>query len=288
TTSGYSSIWDNIGAITNKGVDLGLHTINLQNLHGFGWTSDLNVTWNRNRVTALYGGEPITYTVSSRVTSIVAVGKPIGEYYMYKFLRVDPADGNAVFATAGGGESKSPTASDLMMVGNPQPKYYGGFTNTFSLGSLDLRGFLQFSQGNKVFNMMRIFTDDGGWSYDNKSTLELNRWQKPGDVTDEPRMSYDGTSGARLMSSRMIEDGSFLRLGEVTLGYHLPARLSGAARLNDARVFVSGRNLKTWTKYTGYNPDVNSAGVLANVVMGVDYYAYPLARTFNVGLSAGW
>jgi TonB-linked SusC/RagA family outer membrane protein len=288
STSGFTTIWDNIGAIRNTGVDLGLHTVNLQNLRGLGWTSDLNVTWNRNKVTELYSGQPITYTVSSRVTSIVAVGKPIGEFYMYKFLRVDPADGNAVFATASGGESESPLASDLMMVGNPQPKYYGGFTNNFTYGGFDLRGFLQFSQGGKLFNMMRIFMDDGGYSYDNKSTLTLNRWQKPGDVTDEPRMSYDGTSGARLMSSRMIEDGSFVRLGEVTLGYRLPDRIAQSAHLSDARLFVSGRNLKTWTTYTGYNPDVNSAGVLANVVMGVDYYAYPLARTFSVGITGGW
>ena len=135
---------------------------------------------------------------------------------------------------------------------------------------------------------VRIFTDDGGYSYDNKSTVTLNRWQKPGDVTDEPRFSYDGTSGARLMASRMVEDGSFLRLGELTLGYKLPARLVSATRVDNARLYVSGRNLKTWTKYTGYNPDVSSAGTGANVVTGVDYYAYPLARTFSLGLSAGW
>ena len=136
--------------------------------------------------------------------------------------------------------------------------------------------------------MMRIFTDDGGYSYDNKSTISLSRWQKPGDITDEPRYSYDGTSGARLMQSRMVEDGSFLRLGEVTLGYHLPTSLNSKLHLNDGRIFVSGRNLKTWTKYTGYNPDVNSAGQSANVVMGVDYYAYPLARTYTLGITASW
>jgi hypothetical protein len=222
------------------------------------------------------------------VTSIVAVGHPLGEFYLYKFLRVDPATGNAVFATANGGESMDPTSSDLAYVGDPQPKYYGGFTNTFNFSRFELRGFLQFSQGNKVFNMMRIFTDDGGYSYDNKSTLELNRWQKPGDITDEPRMSYDGTSGARLMSSRFVEDGSFLRLGEITLGYNLPANLGARVHLNDARIYASGRNLKTWTKYTGYNPDVNSAGQTSNVVMGVDYYAYPLARTYTFGLTASW
>jgi TonB-linked SusC/RagA family outer membrane protein len=289
-TSGYTTVWDNIGNVRNRGVDLALHTVNLSSASGkgLGWTSDLNVTWNRNVVTGLYSDEQITYEVSSRVTSAVAVGRPIGEFYLYKFLRVDPADGNAVFATTGGGESKSPTSADLMYVGNPQPNYYGGFANTISLGRLDLRGFLQFSQGGKVLNMMRIFTDDGAYSYDNKSTLALNRWQKPGDVTDEPRMSYDGTSGARLMSSRMVEDGSFVRLGEVTLGYRLPNALVSVVRMTDARLFVSGRNLKTWTKYNGYNPDVNSAGSVSNVVMGVDYYAYPLARTFSVGVTANW
>ncbi|AHG93613.1 TonB-dependent outer membrane protein, SusC/RagA (plasmid) [Gemmatirosa kalamazoonensis] len=290
-TSGYSSIWDNIGSIRNRGVDLGLHTVNLDGARGslgLGWTSDLNVTWNRNTVTELYGGQPVTFTVSSRVTSAAAVGHPLGEFYMYKVLRIDPQDGNVVFAKASGGETKSPTSADLMFVGSPQPKYYGGFTNVLTWKTLDLRGFLQFSQGNKVFNMMRIFTDDGGYSYDNKSTLTLTRWQKPGDITDEPRFSYDGTSGARLMSSRMIEDGSFVRLGEITLGWKLPTRLVTSTGLDNARLYVSGRNLKTWTKYSGYNPDVSSSGAAANVITGVDYYAYPLARTFSLGLSAGW
>jgi TonB-linked SusC/RagA family outer membrane protein len=291
-TSGYASIWDNIGSIRNRGLDLGIHTVNLdaKNALGIGWNSDLNVTWNRNKVVSLYQNQPVTFTVSSRVTSIAAVGYPLGEFYLYKSLGVNPANGNVVFAKASGGTTESPTSADLTYVGNPQPNYYGGFTNTFTWKNFDLRGFLQFSQGNKVFNMMRIFTDDGGYSYDNKSTVTLTRWQKPGDVTDEPRFSYDGTSGARLMASRMVEDGSFLRLGEVTLGYKLPARLVASTRVQDARLFVSGRNLKTWTKYTGYNPDVSSSGVSGNgtVITGVDYYAYPLARSVSVGVSAGW
>jgi hypothetical protein len=207
---------------------------------------------------------------------------------MYRFLRVDPQTGNAVFQAADGSETLSPTSADLMFAGNPQPKYYGGFTNTFTFRNFDLRGFLQFSQGNKVFNMMRIFTDDGACTYDNKSTLALTRWQKPGDITNEPRMSYDCVSGADLMSSRMVEDGSFVRLGEVTLSYRLPDRLTAMTRMDNAKIFVSGRNLHTWTNYSGYNPDVNSAGISSNVVMGVDYYAYPLARSFTIGVNAGW
>jgi TonB-linked SusC/RagA family outer membrane protein len=290
STSGYTSIWSNIGSIRNRGIDLGLHTVNLDSPsgRGLGWTSDLNVTWNHNEVTDLYGGQNATFTVSSRITSVVAVGQPIGEFYMYRFLRVDPQTGNAVFQAADGSETLSPTSADLMFAGNPQPKYYGGFTNTFTFRNFDLRGFLQFSQGNKVFNMMRIFTDDGACTYDNKSTLALTRWQKPGDITNEPRMSYDCVSGADLMSSRMVEDGSFVRLGEVTLSYRLPDRLTAMTRMDNAKIFVSGRNLHTWTNYSGYNPDVNSAGISSNVVMGVDYYAYPLARSFTIGVNAGW
>ena len=287
STSGYTSIWSNIGSIRNRGVDLGLHTVNLDGgSRGLGWTSDLNVTWNKNVVTDLYNGQLATFNVSSRITSVAAVGQPLGEFYLYKFLRVDPETGNAVFANADGSETDSPT--DRMFVGNPQPKYYGGFTNTFTFRNFDLRGFVQFSRGNKVFNMMRIFTDDGGCTWDNESTIALTRWQKPGDITNEPRMSYDCTSGADVISSRFVEDGSFVRLGELTLGYKLPDRLASAARMDNARIYLSGRNLHTWTNYSGYNPDVNSAGIGSNVVMGVDYYAYPLARTFTLGVSASW
>ena len=135
-------------------------------------------------------------------------------------------------------------------------------------------------------NHTRIFMDDGCVVADNKSNIVLRRWRNPGDITDVPRMG--ATSGANLPSSRYVEDGSFVRLGEVTLGYRLPVRVSGAIRADNARIFVSGRNLHTWTKYTGYNPDVNSNGANANTVMGVDYYAYPLARTITAGITAGW
>jgi hypothetical protein len=290
-TSGYTSVWDNVGAIRNRGVDLGLQTVNLKaregSRRGLGWTTDLNVTWNRNEVTELYGGLPITGTVSSRVTSVAAVGQPLGTFYLYKFLRVDPQTGNAIFDTAAGGETTSPVSADLKFVGNPQPDYYGGLTNRFTLGAFDLRGFVQFSQGNEVLNQMRIFMDDGGNSRDNKTVRVLQRWQKPGDVTDQPRMGVQ--SGARIANaSRFVEDGSFVRLGEVTLGWRVPERAARAVRMTNSRLYVSGRNLHTWTKYSGYNPDVNSNGSTANLVMGVDYYAYPLARTVTVGLSAGW
>lgn len=287
-TSGYSSVWDNIGEINNRGFDLGLQTTNFRSgeRDGFEWTTDLNVTFNKNKVDTLYDGLPITATVSGRVTSVAAQGQPLGTFYMFEFLRVDPATGNALYRKADGTETLAPVSADLKFVGNPQPKYFGGLTNTMSFKGLDLRAFLQFSQGGKVLNMARIFADDGGNSRDNKIKGVLARWQKPGDVTNQPRMG--STGGARFLSSRFVEDGSFVRLGEVTLGYRLPATLSRSIHADNARLYVSGRNLHTWTKYLGYNPDVNSNGANSNTVMGVDYYAYPLSRTFTLGLSAGW
>ena len=151
-------------------------------------------------------------------------------------------------------------SDDFTIVGSPHPDYTGGFTSTFSWKGFDLIGFLTFSQGNEVFNAMRIFSDAGGWFLDNQFQDVLDRWQQPGDVTDTPRASYDGTSGAAEISSRYMEDGSFWRLQDLTLGYRLPEQWAGRLGFASARFYGSVRNLFTITDYTGYSPDVNSNG----------------------------
>ncbi|HYD51237.1 MAG TPA: hypothetical protein VEA99_01370, partial [Gemmatimonadaceae bacterium] len=145
-----------------------------------------------------------------------------------------------------------------------------------------------FSQGAEIYNGIRTFADDGAYYNDNKLAHVLNRWQKPGDVTDVPRLSWDGTSGAREISSRFIEDGSYFRLSEVTLGYRLPNAIMSRAGMSEARIYVSGRNLKIWTDYMGYDPDVNSNGSGSNISLGQDFYSYPRARTISVGISGSW
>jgi hypothetical protein len=288
-TSGYTTVADNVGSLRNRGLDLQLQTVNIRRpgANGFEWTTDLNVTWNRNLVTALSDGQPVNSTTSGRLTSVAMVGKPIGTFFVYDFLKVDPATGNAVYRRADGGETTTPVTADLSTnLGSAQPDYFGGLTNSLRWKGFDVRTFLQFTQGNELLNMNRLFADDGGNSSDNKFGNVRNRWQKPGDITNQPRMG--STGGARFMSDRFIEDGSFVRLQEVTLGWRLPASLAKQMRADNARLYVSGRNLVTWTNYTGYNPDVNSAGTNANLSLGVDFYAYPLARTWTVGINAGW
>jgi TonB-linked SusC/RagA family outer membrane protein len=291
-TSGFSSFWDNIGNIENHGLELGVTTVNVQpsSVGGLRWETDLNISWNKNKVTKLYQGQPFnagTYSINR-----VEEGQPLGAFYTVRFAGVDPQTGDAIYLDKDGVPHKysdrTPTTADRVIVGSPHPNYFGGFTNGLSWKGFDLRAFLQFSQGNKVFNAMRVFSNDGGYYNDNKFTLALNRWQKPGDKTNEPRASWNGLSGARVTSSRYIEDGSYIRFQELTLGYHLPVRLAQVGNLQDARLFVSGRNLHTWTKYSGYNPDVNSNGVTANISLGTDFYAYPLSRTLMVGISGGW
>jgi hypothetical protein len=235
-------------------------------------------------VTKLFRNEPFTTG-----TYRVAVGDPIGAFYAIRFLGVDPATGDAIFDDVDG--DGDITAGDRVVIGSPHPDYWGGFTNTFTVGGFDLRSFLQFAQGQMIYNSIGLYANDAGYYPDNKFRSVLRRWQQPGDITDEPRASYDGTSGAAALpaaNSRHFEDGSYIRLQEITLGYRLPARLLGNAGLSEGRVYVSGRNLYTWTDYRGYNPDVNSNGSGENYFLGEDFYAYPTARSFSIGISSTW
>jgi TonB-linked SusC/RagA family outer membrane protein len=285
-TSGFTSFTDNVGNIENNGIELDLTTENVRAASpgGLSWQSNFNISTNKNRVTALYQNQPLSGGVRS--VNSVRVGEALGAFYLLQFNGVDPATGDAIFEDVNGDGSF--TAEDRIVGGNPQPTHWGGFTNTFAYRNLDLRAALQFSGGNKIFNAMRLFADDGGYNYDNKLSDVLRRWQKPGDITDEPRASFDGLSGARQISTRWLENGSYTRLQEVTIGFRVPASLVRSSGLEGARIYVSGRNLHTFTGYKGYNPDVNSNGSSSNIGLGTDFYAYPLARTFMVGVSGEW
>ena len=275
-TTGQTSLLSNVGSIKNAGVELQLTTRNWVSdaTNGFNWTTDVNVSANRNKVVSLYNDQPFNSGIYS--INRVQVGHPLGEFYAYRFLGVDPQTGDAKYST------------EQEFVGTPHPKYQGGFTSDMSWMGFDLHGFVQVSQGNQIFNAIRIFADDGGRYADNKFSDILRRWQKPGDVTDEPRLSRRGRSNAVNVSSRYLEPGSYVRLGDVTLGYNVPKRWVRSAGLATGRVYVGGHNIHTWTKYKGYSPDVNSSGSSANTSLGTDFYAYPIARSWTFGFKAGF
>ena len=285
-TSGFTTFTDNVGNIENQGVELELSTeiFRSRGPGGFSWQTNYNYSHNRNRVTALYQDQPI-YSGIDGINS-VRVGEPLGAFYTLKFLGVDPQTGDAMYQDTNGDGAIN--ADDRVVVGSPQPTSWGSVTNTLAFGPFDFRAAVQFSGGNQIWNGVRQFSDDGGYYFDNKFTYALRRWQQPGDITDEPRASFDGTSQAILNSSRIIEPGNYTRLQEITLGMRVPAGMARVAGLENTRLYVSGRNLKTWTRFKGYNPDVNSNGSGSSISLGQEFYSYPLARTWMIGLSTDW
>jgi len=287
STSGLTTVTQNIGSMENRGYELTINALAVQSADpaGWHWNSDFNISWNHNKVTKLFENQPFTSGLYS--VNRVEVGHPLGEFYALKFTGVDPATGDAQYADINGDGTVD--AADRVFVGSPHPKYWGGWTNTLNWKGFDLKAFLQFTQGHTIFNAINVFANDAGYYYDNKFRSLLNHWRQAGDVTSQPRPSFDGTSDVvGRISSRYFEDGSYVRLQDVTLGYQIPTKAAHTLRMTDARIYVSGRNLHTWTKYSGYSPDVNSNGSNSNISLATEFYAYPLARTIMVGISGAF
>jgi TonB-linked SusC/RagA family outer membrane protein len=305
-TSGFTSILANVGEMQNRGWELSLRTVNIQAARsgGLGWTSELHVTHNTNEVVRLFSpdpagvGEPFNTGLYS--VNRVEEGQPLGAFHLIEFLGVDPATGDALYADLDDDgnyqrdtngnilTTTSPTSGDRTIVGSPHPDYFGGLRNTLSFGAFDLSAFLEFSQGAEIYNAMRRFADDGGYYFDNKFGDVMDYWTPDNPNASSPRPSYFGRSGARQNSSRFIEDASYLRLQDITFGFQLPASIANLARVGNARIYVSGKNVKTWSDYTGYSPDVNSGGSGTTASLGTDFYAYPMARTFTIGFQGTW
>ncbi len=277
-SSGFGSILENIGEMENKGVE-----VTLGFGHNFGpvrWTSQLNVSANRNKVLKLYNNQPIDDL--GRGGNRVMVGQPIGIFYSYKSLGVDPSTGDIVYADMQpDGEI---TSADRTIVGNPHPDFMGGFTNTFNYKGFDLTLFFQFSYGNDVFNGSRLFLESlqGG---DNQTTAVLRRWKQPGDITDIPRATTEAVAADnKRVSSRFIEDGSYLRLKNLSFGYSFNTDMLSRANISGLRLYISAQNLLTFTRYTGLDPEVNYSGNSTSV-MGTDFFTFPQARTVTLGLN---
>src|SRR5690606_2041805 len=167
-------------------------------------------------------------------------------------------------------------------IGNPNPDFYFGLTNTLSYKNFDLSIFLQGQYGNDIFNATRIETE-GMTDAKNQTAAVADRWRAPGDITDIPRAVWGNTNNSRI-STRFVEDGSFMRIKALTLGYNLPENIIQKAHLTNAKVYFTGENLFTFTKYKGYDPEVNAFGA-SNTVLGVDFGTYPQTRNLILGVN---
>jgi len=291
--SGFTTFLENYGAVRNRGFELSIQSVNIRTTD-LRWTTDLNISWNTNRIVKL--ASDIAQGASGRNISILRQGYAVNSFWLYKQLYVDPQTGNAVYQDVD--KSGTITAADRQIVGNALPKYTGGLTNDLSYKNFDLSFLFYFQQGNKIMNMNDFFLIHGGTQKNiGFVPRQLERWQKAGDKTDIPRLTtYSGNpaqndgpannygGNVASLSSRYLEDGSFIRLKTISLGYSLPSSLANRWKFAAARVYVMATNLWTITNYLGLDPEVSSQSNNQNTA-GYDWATVPQPRTVQVGLN---
>lgn len=286
-STGYDVGVQNVGNVENRGLEFQVSSRNL--VGEFTWDTDFNISFNRNKVINILGQQYFGGTVAGRgEPNLTVEGQPLGMFYGYIAGGVDPATGMMYYIDRNGESTFDPAPEDRTFIGNPNPDFIYGMTNNFGYRNFALSIFLQGAQGNDIFNATRIETE-GMTDYKNQSHAVVNRWRAPGDVTDIPRAVPNDNSNSRI-STRFVEDGSYLRFKAVTLSYNLPASLLSKASIIGARFYITGENLLTVTSYKGYDPEVSVFGVsnnntLRNISPGIDFGTYPQTRNVILGVN---
>ncbi|PZR29375.1 MAG: SusC/RagA family TonB-linked outer membrane protein [Citrobacter freundii] len=286
-TSGFSTQTVNVGAMQNKGVELVLNSTNISG-RDFKWSTSFNIAYNKNKITKLDGDQTLIPGNDGRYLNSLIVGEAIGVFYGPKYAGVDPQNGDALwFEEDGKTTTNEYNQAGNFIVGNPNPDWIGGLTNTVSYKGIELSFLFQGVFGNQIQNGAGGFMSTGADWWDNQTIDQLRRWRKPGDITDVPqaRFYYSNGTGA---SSRYTENGSYVRLKTVTLGYYLPASVIKKLKLSSARLYLSGVNLLTFTDYTGWDPEVNTDYRATNRNQGGDFYAAPQIKSITFGINIGF
>ena len=314
-TTGFFSAMKNIGKVRNSGIELTLNTVNIDRA-GFKWSTNFNIAFNKNKVLELAENQNTLLTAAyfdqnynSQPTYIAKVGYSMGMMYGYVYEGTYKYDD---FYSSGGvytlrpgvpafsGETNTQPgmpkykdingdgvidSSDRTFIGRGLPIHTGGFTNDFSYKGFDLSIFFQWSYGNDVLNANRLFFENPNGKKDlNQFASYADRWTPDNPESDIPAAFR--SSSNQVVSTRVIEDASFLRLKTLTLGYTIPAKLLKNWKISSARVYVAGQNLWTISGYSGYDPEVSiRTGALTP---GLDYSAYPRAYAVNFGVSLGF
>ncbi len=289
-SSGFGTVFGNFGSVENRGIEL---TVNAGVLTGpLKWDVSANVSANRNKLTLIDGkrteivpGDGGSTIGAFTNNSILRVGEPIGSFYGYTFdgifqtgdnIPTGRTPGNIRYRDLNGDGAIS--AADQGIIGNPNPNYIFGINNTLKYKGFDLALFVQGVQGNQIYNISRLRLEGGAGGLNQYATY-VDRWT----LTNPSNRYQKALTGQRVNQSDIhIEDGSFVRFKNITLGYTLPA-VGKLAWLANSRIYVSANNFATLTRYSGYDPEVNTAGQ-SNLNLGVDNIGYPVAKSFIAGL----
>ncbi|QMU27365.1 SusC/RagA family TonB-linked outer membrane protein [Adhaeribacter radiodurans] len=299
-STGFETALRNLGSLRNKGVELALETRNF-NTDKFTWTTNANISFNTNKVESLgNGGTPIIVANRAQensLTHITQIGSPLGSYYGYVFdgvyNTIDEVNASAHLPNTNAGDAKFRDLnndgvindSDKTIIGNNLPKFTYGITNSFNYGNFDFGFSLQGAQDVEVMNLTKRS------NYRNNGEAFKNYWRSPEEPGDGKTFGPGSSANNRTISSWLVDDASFLRIRNVTIGYKLGKILTGTI-LRNARAYVNIQNLHTFTKYTGYNPEVNTTEgdpwISSALTPGIDYGTYPMARTIVFGLNLGF
>lgn len=265
----------NIGSLENKGLEFSLNTSNIRK-EKFTWDTNFNISFIKNKILSI-SYVPIFNTANMATVGEDAVrfapGLPVGAFYGYKVSQVNAQTGELEYQDLNGNGRFD--SNDRTMIGNPNPKFTFGFSNHFTAGGAYLDVMITGSQGNDIFNASRLDLELMN-DFKNQSTAVLNRWTTPGQVTNIPKAN---DANSLHISDRFVEDGSFIKLKAVTLGYNF----KNLWKMSNLNLYVTGQNLYTWTKYTGFDPEVNAYAGTPGII-GVDYGTYPQVRTFIFGI----
>lgn len=302
---GFTRYMENLGGIENRGMEFLVSGTPVER-ERFRWDLNFNISFNRNKVTSLANGEDVIVDYRN-ITAIARKGHPVGMIYGWEALGVysstsdnvwtDPETGDTRPIKKGTIEGKAFEGGDMIwrdinndgvindddrtIIGNPYPKFDGGFGTTFSYKNLSLNVFFTYSYGNDIVNAQRNIRNQM-YNISNLGADALRRWRNEGDVTDFPKLVYGDPMENFRISTFTIEDGSFLRLKDVSLTYSLPKKVVKNLKISNVDFTLSGTNLLIWSKYSGFDPEVNSP--TNPFFKGIDEGVFPKSRTASLGI----
>ncbi len=278
-STGFSELVQNFGELENKGLEFGIAADIIQT-NDLNWNLIFNIAGNRNKIVKLAS----PFNVYNRDIYRYEEGVPMYSFYFHEQIGVDPDTGEPIFTDVDGDGTFNPNV-DRKIVGDANPDFFGGITNKVNYKAFDFSIFFQYSYGNEQLNWNRFFQEHGGTRNTGYLSSQLDRWQQPGDQTMVPQMKSSNYAG-NLRPSRFVEDGSYMRLKNATLGYTVPVDILNklGAGISRARIYLSGQNLLTFTNYTGLDPEV-TATATSPLTRGIEFYTMPQARTVMGGIN---